>query len=67
MDELSSGNRHRKGSSKAMAPASKPPKVGYNTDLGFWGQPRSFYMGIATGFVFLLAMLSLLQSFLSQF
>ena len=66
MDNLSTRKQHPKRAYDASITASKKTQAGYNMDLGFWGQPRSFYAGLASGFVFLLAMLGFLLSILSR-
>ena len=66
MDDLSTREQHRKRSYDASMTAAKKPPVGYNIDLGLLGQPRSFYAGIAAGFVLLVTVLGLLLSILSR-
>ena len=66
MDDLSTPKQHREGSYSVPMISSKKTQVGYDSNLGFWGQPKSFYAGLAAGSVFLASVLGLLLTFLSR-
>ena len=69
MDDLSTpklNKRNDKRRYNTSIIAAKKTQVGYDANLGLWGQPRSFYGGLAAGSLFIVLVFNLLLNFLSR-